>query len=213
MLAEEATAMTTTVDTKIMKALAHPLRQQILMALNQRIASPSELAEELGEPLGNVSYHVRMLVDLDCIELVSTTPRRGALEHHYRATTRPVLDDKQWRRLPAATKRVLVGDVLKEIWQSVGDAADAGGFDDARAHVTRDRLTLDEKGLSDMQKLLNDTFDKAQKIKADSIGRLSKNGGEPTDTWLTIMHFGVGEDGSAAKGKKSSGRRKPASRS
>src|ERR687894_689189 len=100
---------TNTVDTKLMKALAHPLRQQLLMALSERVASPSELAEELGEPLGNVSYHVRMLVDLGCIELVSTTPRRGALEHHYKAVVRPFFDDDAYASLPVATRRALMG--------------------------------------------------------------------------------------------------------
>ena len=61
--------------------------------LNERVASPSELADELGEPLGNVSYHMRRLAELECIELVRTTPVRGALEHHYRATARPVFGD------------------------------------------------------------------------------------------------------------------------
>ena len=28
------------------------------------------------------SYHVRILRELGCVELVSTTPRRGALEHY-----------------------------------------------------------------------------------------------------------------------------------
>src|SRR5687767_15809916 len=103
-----------------MKALAHPLRQKILVGLSERVASPSEIAEEIGEPLGNVSYHVRMLVDLGCIELVSTTPRRGALEHHYKAVVPAMFDDKTFARFPNATKRALMGDILKEIWQDVG---------------------------------------------------------------------------------------------
>ena len=88
------------------KALAHPLRVRALAILTEREASPSELAEELDEPLGNVSYHVRLLHDLGLIELVRTTPRRGAIEHHYRA--RPdrhlrvadlLLDDAGWDEL------------------------------------------------------------------------------------------------------------------
>ena len=51
------------------------------------MASPSELAKELGEPLGNVAYHVKILEETGAIELVRTAPVRGALEHFYRATT------------------------------------------------------------------------------------------------------------------------------
>ena len=85
------------------KALAHPLRVQLLTALNEGVASPNELAKRLNEPLTNVSYHVRMLHDLGCIELVETEPRRGALEHYYRAIVRPssrTATERSCRRTP-----------------------------------------------------------------------------------------------------------------
>lgn len=73
-------------------------------------ASPKELATQLGEKLGNVSYHVRILVRLGLIELVRETPRRGAVEHHYRSAPRPDavlnvelgLDDAGWREAAVA---------------------------------------------------------------------------------------------------------------
>src|SRR5918997_6731510 len=76
-------------DPSVIKALTHPLRVQILHALEERTASPSELAEEIGAPLGNVSYHVRQLHALGLIKLVKRTPRRGAIEHYYTAHERP----------------------------------------------------------------------------------------------------------------------------
>src|SRR3954467_7349159 len=82
-----------TSEARIAKALAHPLRAQILKRLGERVASPGELAAELGAPLGVVSYHVRMLREYECVELVRTEPRRGALQHFYRATARPTLED------------------------------------------------------------------------------------------------------------------------
>src|SRR4029453_5690768 len=94
-------------DPRIVRALSHPIRHRVLVALNERGASPKELAAELGEPLGNVSYHTRVLAQLGCIELVSTTQRRGALEHHYRAVMRPFFDDAAWAQIPASTRRSL----------------------------------------------------------------------------------------------------------
>lgn len=72
---------------KAAKAQSHPLRVKILRALAQAeddTASPNELAETLRERLPNVSYHIRALLDLECIELVRTAQRRGAIEHYYR---------------------------------------------------------------------------------------------------------------------------------
>jgi len=75
-------------EERLAKARAHPLRARILADLERQTSSPRELSDELGEPLGNVSYHVRQLAGLGLVRLVRTTPRRGALEHHYRAVGR-----------------------------------------------------------------------------------------------------------------------------
>src|ERR671910_2585782 len=88
------------VDPRIAKALSHPMRARILRILDEQVASPNEIAQMIDERLPNVSYHVRALHDLGCIELVRTAQRRGAIEHYYRAITRPFFSDRDWARLP-----------------------------------------------------------------------------------------------------------------
>jgi len=70
------------------KAVAHPLRAAILERLQDREASPIELAREMKEPIGNVSYHVRALHRLGAIRLVRQRQVRGAVEHYYTASVR-----------------------------------------------------------------------------------------------------------------------------
>jgi DNA-binding transcriptional ArsR family regulator len=69
----------------VMTALSHPLRLKILTRASERV-SPKQLADELREPIGNVSYHVRTLAEAGLLELVATEPRRGAVEHFYRTS-------------------------------------------------------------------------------------------------------------------------------
>ncbi len=95
-------------DAILIKALSHPVRARALIALNQRVASPSEIADEQGEAVGYVAYHVRVLHELGVIELVNTRQVRGATQHFYRGTARPHLgtvgldlDDKGWREAKA----------------------------------------------------------------------------------------------------------------
>lgn len=71
-------------DQDLVRALAHPLRLQILQALGNGPSSPKQISDLLGERLSNVSYHVRVLDKCNCIQLVETRPARGALEHIYR---------------------------------------------------------------------------------------------------------------------------------
>ena len=66
-------------DPRLVKGLAHPLRIRILRVLQDRVASPSEIAEEIEAPLGNVSYHVRFLARVGLIRLVNL--RRSLLDY------------------------------------------------------------------------------------------------------------------------------------
>src|SRR3954452_8816154 len=160
-----------TAEARIAKALAHPLRGRILQRLGERVASPADLAAELGAPLGVVSYHVRVLRDYDCVELVRTEPRRGALQHFYRATVGPNLDTEQWRTLPAGLRKQRSGQTLQELVDDLAAAADAGRFEDPDVVVTRIPLELDERAFKKLNRLLARTQERALTIAAESAAR------------------------------------------
>ena len=58
----------------------------LLAPANLRELSPSEYARDFGEPLGNVSYHVKALREAGVLEVAAQVPRRGAMEHRYSFT-------------------------------------------------------------------------------------------------------------------------------
>ena len=179
------------VDTKIAKALAHPLRQRILLELERGVASPNEVSQALNEPLNLVAYHMRILREAKCVELVSRRQVRGAIEHFYRPTSRTLLDDVSFSKLPLALRRRLVGQTLEQIWDDAKSAAEANGFDDSEVHVSRTLLDLDDEGYAEMVALLAETLEKALEIHAASASR-QKPGGEETRTHLTelgLVHF------------------------
>jgi predicted transcriptional regulator len=73
------------IDPRLAKALSNDVRAQALELLSKGAWSPKAIAAELGLDVRGVAYHVRVLKKLGCIELVETRPRRGAIEHIYRA--------------------------------------------------------------------------------------------------------------------------------
>src|SRR5947207_15227409 len=102
-------------DPRYVKALSHPLRVRILAMLQERTASPVELAEWLGARLGTVAYHVRTLHQLGLIDLVDETRVRGAVAHHYRAKERPRVSDAAWSQASPMAKQAAVGASLQTI--------------------------------------------------------------------------------------------------
>src|SRR5262245_24911370 len=176
-------------DQRVVKALAHPLRVQILSLLEHKTASPSELAAELHVPLGNVSYHVRQLQSFGLIRLVRTTPRRGSIEHHYELVARPDITDQAWDGLPDIVKHAMVGAALAPLGRHINDAAAAGGFSRREAHLSRTALELDDEGWAEVSKMLVGMFERLETIQAESLERLALAEGEPSQSTVVLMHY------------------------
>jgi DNA-binding transcriptional ArsR family regulator len=178
------------ITQQLAKALAHPLRVRILTSLHKGVSSPNQLSQELGEPLGNVSYHVKTLLEYDCVELVKTEPRRGAVEHFYRATERAFFSDSDWEKIPASARRGISGAVLEAIGQDSTKALMAGTID-ARSdsHVSRTPLVLDTEGWTELNGLLEQTLNRAIEIQEEAASRLAKEKSDSIVTKLAILHF------------------------
>lgn len=158
-----------------MKAMSHPLRAAILGILNERTASPAELARELDDHLHNVSYHTKRLEQLGCIELVKERQVRGAVEHFYRATTRALVETDEWESLDPVIKEDLVGQIMQGILDDFIASARAKivGADKDFALI-RTPLVLDDEGLEEAKAIQERAFEELQEAEARSAERLLK---------------------------------------
>ena len=185
-------------DPRVVKALNHPLRVEILRAIEVERASPVELSRRLDAPLGVVSYHVRVLADLGLIKLVKRTPRRGAVEHHYEAKAPVLLDDNVWKALPKAARRARNAPMLEAAGEAVDKAVRSGAFDSETAHLSLSTAALDEKGQADLAAELGKVAERVAKIAEASAARLAKgateDGAAAPETTIVLMSF----DSSAA---------------
>ncbi len=80
-------------EYELASALSHPVRLEILLALQGRVASPAELSQELGASLGVISYHASTLVKCGCLELVHSEARRGVIENFFAVTPRALMTE------------------------------------------------------------------------------------------------------------------------
>ena len=191
-------AITDINDPRLVKALAHPLRVQIMSVLQDRTASPSDLAEELKAPLGNVSYHVRILAKLDLLKLVRKRQRRGAIEHLYRANGRIRVSDRAWGQVPGIVKTAMVGATLEQVGRYVEQSAVTGGFERAEAHLIRQPMHLDQQGWEELSAAVAELLQRANDIERESQQRLgqAEHEGE-LEAGLVMMLF-EGAPGGAA---------------
>jgi DNA-binding transcriptional ArsR family regulator len=197
------TRVTEITDPKVVKALGHPIRRRILAALDGRIASPSELAEEFGEQIGNISYHFKTLDRLGLIELVETAPRRGAIEHRYRAACVTYVPSEIMAAMPEPVRQLVIHTWFRKRQEEILAAIEAGGFDGEEKQALRARLTLDEKALRQLGRKLEEMHKYALRLQEESEARLAK-GAEPESATVVLMLFGA-EGATKGKGKTKGG--------
>jgi DNA-binding transcriptional ArsR family regulator len=159
----------------IVQAFSHPLRARILSVLQEREASPKELSDHFGVPLANVAYHFQVLRKLKLIRLVKKTPRRGAIEHHYKADHSVVIDHEAWSRTPGVIKERMVATALEEVGDFVTGAAAMGGFERRNAHLTRSRVVLDEEAWETMAAKLDELVELTDQLEKESAVRLRRS--------------------------------------
>jgi DNA-binding transcriptional ArsR family regulator len=85
-------------EEALMFLLQHPLRKRLLSLYVKEggMLSPKELTDFTKQHISNVGYHVRVLAEYEAVKLMETRPRRGTVEHFYKATS--LIDEVPWAR-------------------------------------------------------------------------------------------------------------------
>lgn len=182
------------VDLRYVKALDHVLRQHILLATVQGEASPKELAEALDEGLSQVSYHVKVLRD-DCdgiIEETRTVPRRGAVEHYYRANAKTLFPAKAWRKLKKGLRAVVGAGQASDLFNDLADALKAGKLQGPHDHITRAPLALDLEGKRNVMAIAQwatREVESEQQAAAKRMRKANGDGGEAVGYTFALLAF------------------------
>jgi DNA-binding transcriptional ArsR family regulator len=192
------------VGDRVLRIISHPIRIEALRVLQNRVASPKELAEELGESVSNVSYHFKYLQLEDCIEMVRTEPRRGAVEHYYRAKMMPTHDEESWATLPQPIRAEISGVEVRNLLGEAVRALNAGSFA-AREdrQLTWTAMDLDEEGWRELSERRAAWTEELQRIKAKAAERLARDDSAATRVVAGVIGFetpsGPGFSGVAAE--------------
>jgi DNA-binding transcriptional ArsR family regulator len=177
-------------DPAVAKALSHPLRSHILVTLGDRIASPTEIARELGLAARDLDYHVKVLTEIGMIRLVRTEQRRGVQEHFYELA-RPILniDDQRWRGIPAEIRGLLSTSLLQLTVDDALAALRAGTFNARDSHQSRTSMILDEQGWADVTGVMRRALEEMLGVRRESERRQRASTGRGIPVEVVMMGF------------------------
>jgi DNA-binding transcriptional ArsR family regulator len=189
-------------DQRLLKALAHPVRVQCLSLMVDGEWSPNRLHKELGVGLSQISYHIKVLKDFELIEMTRTEPRRGAVEHFYRAKERIIIPESMSSALPRTARLETLRRILSLAEKDMKKSLKAGTFyNRPDFHASWSPFVLDEQGRAKLHGKLDQLLADAIETEVESLDRLTKEGGQSIPTSLVIFAFGserkAGEKGSA----------------
>lgn len=189
-----AKTATPRMETTLAAIVAHPTRARAFTILNDRTASPVEIAQEIGKDVGHVGYHVRKLLQLNLIELVDERPVRGAVEHFYRAVERAMVTEEEFAALSIPERenfnrygmQLLVADVARSMDQEV--------FAVRTNHIiVRTPMVVDEEGFQEMSELHTEMMDRTLEVQARSAERIAGSGKDGISTISASLFFEVPE--------------------
>lgn len=179
------------IDPRLIKAMEHPLRIEILGVLRAGPSSPTRIQRQLGTAsLNLVSHHMKVLKELGCIELVETVSRRGAKESIYRAVGQFIISDEVWAKLTLTLRLPIAANVLRLISDDLARSLGAGKFDELTGtHLSRTPVKLDREGWSEATDLLARTLAEILEIGNRSLERVEAGDEVPIPTTVVIMQF------------------------
>jgi DNA-binding transcriptional ArsR family regulator len=183
------------IDQRLVRALAHPLRVQILEVLTERVASPTLIAEELETGVSHVAYHTRALDRCGCLELVETAQRRGATEHYYKAKPHAFIGNRAWRKVPRPIRSSITGASLQTFMDKAVAALEAGTIDD-REDTTFSWMPvhLDEEGWREVTAILAEATERvlAAQAAADQRATESSDDQREISAVVALANFETG---------------------
>lgn len=196
--------------TRRLRAGWNPMQLRALTILTERIASPKEIAVELGltkARAGTVSHHVRELEAAGFVEEVRAEPRRGALEHYFKAVERPIVTAEEAAKWTQEQREEFTRYIISCIARDFGLAIEHRTLDadeHIRRHVTRTPLLLDGQGFSDLLSAYMQLFDRAFEIQAESDQRRAKSGEEglPVSSVLATIPMPFVERPPTSRGRR-----------
>lgn len=166
-------------EERLAFALAHRTRVYVLTLLNEGVYSPDELARIIGEPVGNISHHIKQLLDAGSIELAKTEPRRNTLQHFYRAVEMPYYSDEEIAAMTPEERQETIRLTLQCLMAEVMTAFWAGKMEaDPRFWLAWRWFNVDEQGRQDLADEQERSWLRAREIEAESTNRCAKSGEE-----------------------------------
>jgi predicted ArsR family transcriptional regulator len=158
--------------TNLHKALRDPTRAWVLAQLNDAPAAAVDLAERSGIRRNLISYHIKMLVQYECAELMDTIPVRGSEKKIFRGTVPVLVMPEEWAKMDRGSRNGWSIKILSETFERAQKALACGTFDKRLDRIAANyKPRLDEEGWAEAFGILAEVHEKFERLEEISKAR------------------------------------------
>jgi DNA-binding transcriptional ArsR family regulator len=192
------------VSQRLAKALAHPVRVQILIQTNRRPMSATEFSKHTNGEVSptKANRHFKYLEKLNCLELVEERQggrRRGGKEKIYRAIQRSLFDESAWRMLPDSLQGGVTNVVITAYIERMAEAVAAGTMDTRQdRHLTWTGMHYDQQAWDELIERMNELFWFSLELRVQAALRMITSGEDPIPVTVGMACFESPKDADVA---------------
>jgi hypothetical protein len=130
--------------------------------------------ERIGQQasLNLVSYHVRVLFKLKCVEVVDKEQIRGATKTIYKGTTRMLLDQGVWPNLSKEARTGISAGAIGETAERAQKALEEGTFDSRNDRaIINLKMSVDEQGWQEILEIVQNAYERCEDVEPEAVNR------------------------------------------
>jgi hypothetical protein len=178
------------IDSRMLVAIGHPLRIEIMVEVDRAPMSPAEFAVLTGGDLSKIAYHFRILRECGCLVEVATRQRRGATEHIYEVTQRALFDPETFSELPAPLRGGISAATLTTFMERAAESIEGDTLDSRESRqLAWAPLKLDEEGFDKVMGMIEELFEKFHEEHLAAGERLAESEEQPIYTTVGLAGF------------------------
>lgn len=177
------------IEEAVQYALAHKIRVEILILLNEASYTAAEIAELTELPLSNVSNHIRRMLEDGSIEVAKVEERRATNIYWYRAVELPYYSQEEAEQLTEMERHVTAGLVVQSGMAEVMAALWKRNLADPRTILSWDWYNVDAEGQDALEAENLRHLERLREIECESVNRCAESGGETTSIIVSLFAF------------------------
>lgn len=177
------------IEEAVQFALAHWIRLEILILLNEAAYTTSEVAELAEIDLKKISNHMQEMVNDGSIEVAKKEQRHGTMVYWYRALKLPEYTKAEAEALTEMERQLIAGVIVQSGSAELMAALFKGNLADPRSILSWDMYDVDEQGREDIEKDCARHLERLMEIQCESVERVAASKAKTTPMIVNLAAF------------------------